>query len=61
MNQIYILNISRTLLVFFSIIIDSVTIFPCNTIKNSGFITIFVDDYLSFLYHKTDVNKSNNY
>ena len=37
-NKTQLLNISRTSLVFTSIIIDSITIVPCNNVKNLGFI-----------------------
>ena len=45
MNKTQLLNISRTLSVFPSVIIDSITIVPCNNVKNLGFI---VDDNLHF-------------
>ena len=38
MNITQLLNISRTSLCFPSVIIDSVTIVPCNNVKNLGFI-----------------------
>ena len=45
MNKTQLLNISRTLSVFPSVIIDSITIVPCNNVKNLGFI---FDDNLNF-------------
>ena len=44
MNKIQLVNIFRTSSVFPSIIIDSITIVPCNNVKNIGFI---VDDNLN--------------
>ena len=38
MNKTQLLNISRTSSIFPSIIIDSITIVPCNNVKNLGFI-----------------------
>ena len=45
MNKNQIINISRTSLLFPSVIIDSITIVPCNNVKNLGFI---FDDNLHF-------------
>ena len=45
MNKTQLLNISRTSSVFPSVIIDSITIVPCNNVKNLGFI---FDDNLNF-------------
>ena len=45
MNKTQLLNISRTSSVFPSDIIDSITIVPCNNVKNLGFI---FDDNLNF-------------
>ena len=45
MNKTQLLNISRTSSVFPTVIIDSITIVPCNNVKNLGFI---FDDNLHF-------------
>ena len=45
MNKTKLLNISRKSSVFPSVIIDSITIVPCNNVKNLGFI---FDDNLNF-------------
>ena len=45
MNKTQLLNISRTSSVFPSVIIDSISIVPCNNVKNLGFI---FDDNLNF-------------
>ena len=38
MNKTQLLNISRTASIFPSVIIDSITIVPCNNVKNLDFI-----------------------
>ena len=58
MNKTQLLNISRTPSVFPSIIIDSITIVPCNNVKNLGFI---FDDNLHFSDQIANVCKSTNY
>ena len=37
MNKTQFLNISKTSSIFPSVIIDSITIVPCNNVKNLGF------------------------
>ena len=51
LNKTQLLNISRISSVFPSVIIDSITIIPCNNVKNLGFI----------FYVKLNVCKSTNY
>ena len=58
MNKTHLLNISRTSSVFPSIIIDSITIVPCNNVKNLGFI---FDDNINFSNQIANVCKSTNY
>ena len=58
MNKNQLLNISRISSVFPSVIIDSITIVPCNNVKNIGFI---FDDNLNFSDQIANVCKSNNY
>ena len=57
-NKTQLLNISRTSSVFPSVIINSITIVPCNNIKNLGFI---FDDNLHFSDQIANVYKSTNY
>ena len=45
MNKTQLLNLSRTSSVFISVIVDSITIVPCNNVKNLDFI---IDDNLHF-------------
>ena len=58
MNKTQLLNISRTSSVFPSVIIDSITIIPCNNVKNLSFI---FDDNLNFSDQIANVSKSTNY
>ena len=61
MNKTQLLNISRTSSVFPSaehVIIDSITIVPCNNVKNLGFIFYY---NLNFFDHIANVCKSTNY
>ena len=58
MNKTQLLNISRKSLVCPSVIIDSITIVPCNNVKNLGFI---FDDNLHFSDPIANVCKSTNY
>ena len=58
MNKTQLLNISRTSSVFPSVIIDSITIVPCNNVKNLDF--IFYDN-LNFSDQIANVCKSTNY
>ena len=58
-NKTYLLNInSRTSSVFPIVIIDSITIFPCNNVKNLGFI---FDGNLNFSDQIVNVCKSTTY
>ena len=58
MNKTQLLNISRTSSVFPSVIINSITIVPCNNFKNLDFI---FDDNLHFSDQIANVCKSTNY
>ena len=58
MNKTQLLNISRTSSVCPSVIIDSITIVPCNNVKIFGFI---FDDNLYFSDQIANVCKSTNY
>ena len=58
MNKSQLLNISRTSSFFPSVIIDSITIVPCNNVKNLGFI---FDDNLHFSDQIANVCKSTNH
>ena len=58
MNKTQLLNISRTSSVFPSVIIDSITIVPCNNVKNFSFIC---DDNLNLSDQIANVCKSTNY
>ena len=58
MNKIKFLNISRTSLVFPSVIIDSITIIQCNNLKKLGFI---FDNNLHFIDQIAKLCKSTNY
>ena len=58
MNKTQLLNISRTSSVFPSVVIDSITIVPCNNVKNLGFI---FDDKLNYSDQIANVCKSTNY
>ena len=57
-NTTQLLNISRTSSVFPSVFIDSITIVPCNNVKNLCFI---FDDNLNFSDRIINVCISNNY
>ena len=58
MNTNHLLNISRTSSLFPSVIIESITIVPCNNVKNLGFI---FDDNLHFSDQIANVCKSTNH
>ena len=58
MNKTLLLNISRTSSVFPSVIIDSITIVPCNNVKNLVFI---FDDNLNFSDQIVNVCTLTNY
>ena len=58
MNITQLLNITRISSVFPSIIIDSITIVPCNNVKNIGYIC---DDNLNFSDQIANVCKLTNY
>ena len=58
MNKTQLLNISKTSSMFLSIIIDSITIVPCNNVKKCGF--IFYDN-LNFSDQIVNVCKLTNY
>ena len=57
-NKTQLLNISRTSSICTFFIIDSITIVPCNNVKNLGFI---FDDNLNFSDQIANVCKSTNY